>query len=255
MNLADELSIQLYSMRDYGDLDRQLEAVARLGFRRVETAAPQIADARNARRRLDAHGLAAPTGHVPLPDLRSRLDRVADQAKTLGIVQLFMPAVPVEERDRPAEHWRRVGAELADMAERLAGKDLGLGYHNHHWELKPYRDGSRPLEHLFEAAAGSRLKWQADIAWLVRGEVEPVAWLERYRDRLVSAHVKDIAPAGQNVDEDGWADVGEGTLDWPRLWREALARGARWMVLEHDKPGDAVRFARNSRNFLLEHCA
>jgi len=79
--------------------------------------------------------------------------------------------------------------------------------------------------------------------------------LERYRDRLVSAHVKDIAPSGGNLDEDGWADVGQGTLDWPRLWREALARGARWMVLEHDKPSDAVRFARVSRTFLLEHCA
>jgi sugar phosphate isomerase/epimerase len=255
MNIADELSIQLYSMRNYGDLDRQLEALAGLGFRRVETVAGHIADARSTRAKLDAHGLAAPTGHVPLPDLRKRLDWVADQAKTLGLVQLFMPAVPAEERDRPAAHWRSVGDELAEIAERLAGKGLKLGYHNHHWELKPYPDGSRPLEHLFEAAGGSKLGWQADVAWLVRGEVEPVAWLERYRDRLVSAHVKDIAPSGKNLDEDGWADVGQGILDWPRLWQEALKRGARWMVLEHDKPSDAVRFARESRRFLIEHCA
>ena len=255
MNLADELSIQLYSMRNYGDLDSQLEALAELGYRRVETVAGHIADARTTRARLDAHGLVAPTGHVPLAELRARPDWVVDQAKTLGIVQLFMPAVPVEERDQPAERWRSVGAELADMAERLAAAGLRLGYHNHHWELKPYPDGSRPLEHLFEAAAGSKLGWQADVAWLVRGEVEPVAWLERYRDRLVSAHVKDIAEEGQNLDEDGWADVGQGVLDWPTLWRAALARGARWMVLEHDKPSDPVRFARASRAFLLEHCA
>jgi sugar phosphate isomerase/epimerase len=255
MNLADELSMQLYSMRNHGDLDRQLEALAGLGFRRVETVALQLADARNARGRLDAHGLKAPTGHVPLADLRSRLKWVADQARTLGIVQLFMPAVPPEERDRPAAYWQRLGAELAELAGRLAANGVRLGYHNHHWELKPYPDGSRPLEHLFEAAAGSKLGWQADIAWLVRGGVEPIAWLERYRDRLVSAHVKDLAPAGQNLDEDGWADVGQGTLDWPDLWRAAVSRGARWMVLEHDKPSDAVRFARVSRKFVLERCA
>ncbi len=236
MNIADELSIQLYSLRNYGDLDRQLQAVSGLGYRRVETVAAHIADARTTRARLDAHGLAAPTGHVPLADLRSRLEWVADQAQILGIEQLFMPAVPVDERERPAEHWRAVGAELADMAERLGAKNLGLGYHNHHWELKPYPDGSRPLEHLFEAAAGSKLNWEADIAWLARGEVEPTAWLERYRDRLVAVHVKDIAPSGKNSNEDGWADVGQGILDWPTLWQEALARGARWMVLEHDKP-------------------
>ncbi len=255
MNLADELSIQLYSMRNHGDLDRQLSALAGLGYRRVETVAGHIADAPGTRARLDAHGLTAPTGHVPLVELRTRPDWVVDQAKTLGIVQLFMPAVPVEERDQPAERWRSVGAELADLAERLAADGLRLGYHNHHWELAPYPDGSRPLEHLLDAASGSKLGWQADIAWLVRGEVEPVAWLERYRDRLVSAHVKDIAPEGQNLDEDGWADVGQGVLDWPTLWRAARSRGARWMVLEHDKPSDAVRFARVSRAFLLEHCA
>jgi sugar phosphate isomerase/epimerase len=166
-----------------------------------------------------------------------------------------MPAVPAEERDRPAGYWRRLGAELAEIAARLAPERLGLGYHNHHWELKPYEDGSRPLEHLFEAAAGSQLGWQADVAWLARGEVEPIAWLERYRDRLVSAHVKDIAAAGRNLDEDGWADVGAGTLDWPGLWRAAVRLGARWMVLEHDKPSDPVRFARVSREFVLERCA
>ncbi len=255
MNIADELSIQLYSLRNYGDLDRQLEALAGLGYRQVETVAGHLADARHTRARLDAHGLAASTGHVPLADLRTRLEWVADQAQTVGIVQLFMPAVPAPERDRPAGHWRAVGAELADMAERLDARSLGLGYHNHHWELKAYPDGSRPLEHLFEAAAGSKLNWEADVAWLVRGGVEPVAWLERYRDRLVAVHVKDIAPKGKNLDEDGWADVGQGVLDWPALWRAALARGARWMVLEHDKPSDPVRFARASRAFLLEHCA
>ena len=36
MNIAEELSIQLYSLRDYGDLESQLAALAKAGFRRVE---------------------------------------------------------------------------------------------------------------------------------------------------------------------------------------------------------------------------
>ena len=35
------------------------------------------------------------------------------------------------------------------------------------------------------------------------------------------------------------------------LWHESLAHGARWMVLEHDKPKDPVHFARTSREYLL----
>jgi sugar phosphate isomerase/epimerase len=256
MNVARDLSIQLYSLRDYRDLEAQLAALTELGFRQVETLGGHLADAAATRRLLDRFGLAAPTGHVGLVELRERPDRVIEQAGTLGIEQLFMPAVPAGERDgQPADYWRALGAELGELAARWAGRGPALGYHNHHWELVPYADGTTPLEHLFAGAAGSPLNWEADLAWLARGGAEPLGWLERYGDRLVAVHVKDLASAGQNADEDGWATIGEGTLDWPRLWRESLARGARFMVLEHDKPRDPVGFARASRAFLLKHVA
>ncbi|MFL5333387.1 MAG: sugar phosphate isomerase/epimerase family protein, partial [Geminicoccaceae bacterium] len=196
-------------------------------------------------------GITAPTGHVGMADLRTRLDWVADPARTVGIEQLFMPAVPLEEREMGAGGWRAVGAELGTMAQRMQDQGLALGYHNHHWELVAFPDGRTPLELLFEGAKGSPLTFEADLAWLVRAGVDPLAWLDWYRDRLAAVHVKDIAPAGENLDEDGWSDIGAGTLDWPELWRESLAHGARWMVLEHDKPKDPVHFARSGREFLL----
>jgi sugar phosphate isomerase/epimerase len=255
MNVADDLSIQLYSLRDYGDLDHQLDSLAELGFRKVETIGSQIADARDARAKLDARGMAAPTSHVAMADLRTRLDWVADQAQALGAAQLFMPAVPPEEREGDAAAWQAVGAELGGMAEALAGQGVALGYHNHHWELRAFSDGRTPLELLFAGAEGSPLTFEADLAWLVRGGADPVAWLDRYRGRVAAVHVKDIAPAGRNLDEDGWSDVGAGVLDWPRLWRESLAHGAKWMVLEHDKPKDPVGFARSSRAYALRLAA
>lgn len=251
MNLARDLSIQLYSLRLFGDLDRQLDALAGLGFRRVETVGSHLADAAATRARLDARGLAAPSGHVAMADLRERFDWVMDQARTLGIGDLFMPAVPVEDRAMPLDGWRAIGGELGELAVRAQGHGIRLGYHNHDWELRDPVDGITPLHALFEAADGSPLTWQADLAWLARGGVDPLAWLERWADRVASVHVKDIAPAGENLDEDGWCDVGRGTLDWPRLLKASLEAGARHLVLEHDKPKDAVAFARNSRAFVL----
>lgn len=260
MNLARDLSIQLYSLRDYRDLEAQLQALAELGFQKVETIGGHLVDAKATRALLDHFGLAAPTGHVGLADLRERPDWLIEQAAIIGIEQLFMPAVPAGERDgQPADYWRAMGAELGALAQRWAGSGSGrgpaLGYHNHHWELVPYPDGTTPLEHLFAGAEGSPLSWEADIAWLVRGGAHPLAWLERYSDRLVAVHVKDLAPAGENAEEDGWAAIGAGRLDWPGLWRESLARGARFMVLEHDKPSDPIGFARESRAFLLQNVA
>ncbi len=57
--------------------------------------------------------------------------------------------------------------------------------------------------------------------------------------------MKDVAPSGVNADEDGWADVGKGSIDWKRLIPHF--NGVEVFVVEHDNPNDFERFARQSR--------
>ena len=97
-----------------------------------------------------------------------------------------------------------------------------------------------------ELLLGERLLWEADLAWVTRAGADPAYWVERYKGRIQLVHVKDIAPAGENMDEDGWADVGTGTVPWAALWPRCVAAGARIMIAEHDNPRDFDRFARVS---------
>jgi sugar phosphate isomerase/epimerase len=250
MSVTDSLSIQLYTLRSLDDLDRILDTVAEAGYRHVETVGSHLDDAANVRAKLEARGLTASSSHVSLAALREKPDAIAEACRVLGFSDLFMPAVPPDQRDMAAEGWRSLGQELGRMAERFRQQGIRLGYHNHHWELTP-KDGHRTaLELIFEAAGGAPLAWQVDVAWLVRGGADPKQWIDRYRDRVASAHVKDIAPAGQNEDQDGWADVGSGVLDWRDLWRVCRDAGARTMVVEHDKPADPAQTARASFAFL-----
>jgi len=244
------LSIQLYTLRSLESLDRILEVVAEAGYRSVETIGSHLDDAAGVQAKLQARGLKATSSHVSLAALRERPEAVADACRTLGFTALFMPAVPPEQRDMAAEGWRTLGGELGRMAEWFKGQGIALGYHNHHWELAPKEGSKTALELIFEAAGDSPLAWQVDVAWLVRGGVEPKEWMRRYGNRIVSAHVKDIAPQGQNADEDGWSDVGSGILNWNDLWRACRDAGARTMVVEHDKPADPARTARASFAFL-----
>jgi sugar phosphate isomerase/epimerase len=252
MSVTDVLSIQLYTLRSLNDLDTVLDTVAEAGFRHVEGVGAHLDDAANVKARLDARGLTFSSSHVSLAALRERSDQVIKACKLLGFAQLFMPAVPPDQRDMGAAGWRALGRELGALATRFADQGIRLGYHNHNWELKPKDGTTTALELIFAEAEGSPLSWQADVAWLVRGGGEPETWLRRYQNRLASAHVKDIAPAGTKLDEDGWADVGAGTLDWRRLWQLCLDCGARWMVVEHDKPSDPARCARASFAWLSQ---
>ncbi len=250
MPVADRLSVQLYTLRSLGDLDRILDAVAAAGFRYVEGVGSHLDDAAGVKAKTDARGLRFSSSHVGLAALRERPDAVIAACKQLGFKQLFMPSVPPAERDMDAAGWRALGRELGGMARRFADDGIRLGYHNHNWELKPKDGETTALELIFAEAQGTPLTWQADVAWLIRGGAEPGTWLRRYRDRLVSAHVKDIAPPDTNLDEDGWADVGAGVLDWRSLWRICRECGAEWMVVEHDKPADPERCARVSYAWL-----
>jgi sugar phosphate isomerase/epimerase len=247
---TDTLSIQLYTLRSLSDLGAILDTVAAAGFRNVEGVGSHLDDAANVKPQIDARGLRFSSSHVSLAALLERPDQVASACKLLDFDQLFMPAVPPEQRDMDASGWRTLGRELGALAARFADQGIRLGYHNHNWELKPKDGATTALELIFAEAEGSPLTWQADVAWLVRGGVAPDTWLQRYRDRLVSAHVKDIAPPGTMLDEDGWADVGAGVLDWRTLWQLCRECGAQWMVVEHDRPSDPARCARASFAYL-----
>ena len=245
------LSIQLYSLRSLPGLGDVLDTVKAAGYRHVELIGGHLDDAANVRQQLDRRELGVSSSHVGLAALRERFEATLSACATLGFTQLFMPAVPPDERSSIEPYWTALGRELGQLASRAKDHGIELGYHNHHWELAPQPDGRSALECLFDGAADSPLTWQADVAWLERGGADPVLLMQRYRQRLVSVHAKDLAAPGTKQDEDGWDDVGHGVLDWRgSLAAAAVANGARWLVAEHDKPSDPARFARRSFAFL-----
>ncbi|HEX5498605.1 MAG TPA: sugar phosphate isomerase/epimerase, partial [Thermomicrobiales bacterium] len=131
----------------------------------------------------------------------------------------------------------------AGAAAKKAGFDFG--WHNHNFEFEKLPDGSLPMTAILEAAP--EIGWEIDVAWVVRGGADSLDWIDRYGSRITAVHVKDIAPAGENADEDGWADVGHGTLDWKTIMKALRDKTpAKVFVMEHDKPSDVGRFARRS---------
>lgn len=248
-----QLSVQLYTLRTIEDDDAMLDAVQAAGYRNVELYGAKLAAADRLAPKLKARGLTASGSHVALKDLQEDVYRVVADAQQLGISSLFVPSVPVDRRDMDAAGWRALGADLARLHDVLAPHGITLGYHNHDWDLRRKDGGLAALDLVFEGAGSTPVRWEADIAWLVRGGVDPLTWLDRHRSRLAAAHVKDLAPAGTNEDEAGWADVGHGTLDWKKLWPAAVNCGARFMVVEHDKPLDPARTVARSFAYLKEN--
>ncbi|GGD95536.1 xylose isomerase [Aureimonas endophytica] len=242
--MTETISMQLYSGRNFPPLDAQLALLARIGYRDVETFRGLYDDVEGLKRGLDAHGLTVKSAHYSVDFLESDFARALSIARTLGNEIMVLPYLTPEERPTDGAGWRAFGNRVAGIAKRVAGEGLRCAWHNHDFEMRPLADGSRPIEHILESDMS--LEWEADLAWIVRGGEDPATWLTRYKGRLSALHVKDIAPAGEKADEDGWADVGAGTLGWDRLWRLGREAGATLMIAEHDNPADFERFATAS---------
>ena len=238
-----DYSYQLYSARNEASLDDVLGKLKALGYAQVEGWGGQFADPAALAATVRRAGLLMPTAHMGMQQLEDTAGAIA-AAEAVGAGTIFCPAPPTEDYRVGRGDWHRLAADLARIAAdfKAAGKDFG--YHNHHWEFGAV-DGTTPMEMILGASPD--IVWEMDLAWLVKAGEDPLRWMDRFGDRIVAIHVKDIAPAGENADEDGWADVGQGTLDWKSLLGEARARTkARYFVMEHDKPNDAIRFARRS---------
>lgn len=240
-----DVSFQLYSSREVASQTGFLTTLAELGYTQVEGYGGVYEDPAGFRAAMDAAGLTMPSGHFGLEDLEADTDGCIATAKTLGMSHVFAPYLDEADRPSDAAGWAALAHRLSAINTKMQSEGMTFGWHNHDFELVPTAEGAIPLDVILTEAPG--IAWEADLAWVIRGGADASAWVEKYASRIAAVHVKDIAPEGINLDEDGWSDVGSGTVDWAALARQcrSVAPGAL-MVMEHDKPADADRFARNS---------
>lgn len=237
-------SFQLYSARNFQPWPGVLAMLARLGYRQIEGFGGVYDDPKGLRAEMDRNGLSMPSGHFSIDALESDFDGVRRIADTLGVKLLICPYLLPDKRPTDTAGWKAFGERLAAVGKKAQAAGYQFAWHNHDFEFKALPDGSVPQKLILDAAPSIGL--ELDVAWVVRGGADPKRWIADYADRILSVHVKDIAPAGQNANEDGWADVGHGTIDWNAMLKDLRKTPAKVYAMEHDNPSDVERFAKRS---------
>ncbi len=245
-----DFSYQLYSSRNFPPLEDTLRMVADLGYTQVEGYGALFTSNQEAavlRGHLDDRGLTMPTAHFGLDLVASDPGKALEMARTIGLEAMLIPFIAPEQRPGDAAGWAAFGRSLAEIGKPIVDAGLSFGWHNHAFEIEDLGGEDAPLDLILQG--GDHVGLELDLAWVKVGGDDPVAWIERYGDRMIAAHLKDIAPDGECADEDGWADVGHGVIDWPRVMAALDASSAKHFVMEHDNPSDHRRFAERSISF------
>ncbi len=248
-----QLAVQLYTLRSLLDgslksFETVIASIAEKGFQAVETAGLPDANVKDIRAVLDTYGISVCSAHIAMVTLEADFKNQVKTHQALANNNLVIPFLQPNMRGSNAEEWKVVAKRIGHVANACDKAGMQLHYHNHEFEMVSF-ENKTALE-IIAAEAGENLNIELDLAWVVRGEQDPSKLLEHFSGRVTRVHVKDIAPDGKNLDEDGWADVGHGIMDWKHLLPKATMVGAEAFIVEHDNPKDPEKTISRGIEFI-----
>jgi sugar phosphate isomerase/epimerase len=247
------LGLQLYTVRDAmeKDMPGTLARVAQLGYKEVEFAGYYGRTPAQVRELLQQHGLTSPSVHTPIDQLRKSWAKTLDDSKAIGHEWVTIPWLADADRPKDADGWKRLAAELAKGAEQAQAAGLKFAYHNHDFEITPKAGDRMPLEILLQETDPARVDFEMDVYWVTKAGADPLDLFARFPGRWRMLHVKDAGPPPDRP----MTPVGQGTIDWKRVFAAREQAGVRHLFVEHDSAadwgqGDAFKSVEASQKYL-----
>jgi sugar phosphate isomerase/epimerase len=227
----EKVGLQLYTVRDQmkADFEGTIARVAEIGYKELEFAGYFGHTPADVKAILVRHGVSAPSTHIAFenPD---QWKTALDTAKAIGHEYIVMPWIPAERR-KTLDDWKNF-AQVFNQAGQMA-KDAGLqfAYHNHDFEF-PKIDGQVPYDVLLQNTDPKLVQLEIDLYWITKGGQDPLAYFARWPGRVPLVHVKDSAgPPDHKM-----VDVGQGKIDWKRIFAKKDQAGIKHAFVEHDQP-------------------
>ncbi len=228
--MRTRIGLQLYSVReDCGkDLPGVLKAVAAMGYQEVEFAGYYGRTAEQLKKMLDDNGLMCCGTHTGLDTLLGdNLAKTIEFNKTIGNRYLIVPSLPGKYTGSH-QAWLDTAKLFNELAEKVKGAEMQVGYHNHSAEFKPI-DGKMPWD-TFMSNTSEDVIMQLDTGNCWHGGADPLPFLYKYPGRATTVHLKEYSKT------DSKAVVGEGDMPWRAFF--ALCRavgGTQWYIVEHEQ--------------------
>ncbi len=264
--MIPQIAVQLYSVREQAaaDYEGTIRAIAAMGFGCVEPAGFPGSSPAQAAKLFQELGLKAPTCHGPLPIGENR-DRVIEDALLLGHEAIITGCPPEFQKSFASADKIKATAELyCEAAENAAAHGLQIGYHNHDWDLIEV-DG-RPGYQIFLENTPETVLWEADVFWVAKAGIDPVAFLHEIGPRGVALHFKDGVINADDTfteaeTEDGkimvsnsspFLPAGTGQIDL--IAASKAATFAKFIAVELDSyTGDMMKAVAESYDYLTRN--
>lgn len=202
-----ELGLASYTFRGF-DIDTTLAMTKRLGLEYIALKSFHLplestqADIETATAKVRQAGLNLYGGGVIYMNNEAEMHRAFDYAKTAGMRVIIGVPKP----------------ELLGLVNKKAGEyDIKVAIHNHGPEDKIYPTPESVYKMIKDL--DSRIGLCIDIGHTQRAGIDPSEAIERFAERLLDLHIKDVSAA---TAEGTTVEMGRGVIDIPKVVRTLL---------------------------------
>lgn len=267
------IGLQLYTLFNVmtGDVKSHLQKVEQIGYRELESAFSKIGPfygytPKEFASLVQSLGMSWKSHHVlgapfklpkgmklpngpdgkpikipPMKNLKENMQELVDQAAEGGIPYLVCANIPTGSKEEIES-----SIEILNKTGALCRKsNITLAYHNHTEEFEE-TDGLIPYD-AFLKDLSPDIKMELDLCWATKAGADPVELFKQHPGRFPLWHVKDL-----DKERKGPAPVGEGVIDFKRIFDHASVAGMKHFFVEHDMPADPYASITESYHYLTQ---
>src|ERR1700728_1887569 len=171
-------------------------------------------------------GLKCISSHFSMNELRKDQPARIAWAKDVGLTQMCVPSLD-GPKNPTMDDVKRAADEYNRMGERAAAAGIVQGLHNEDFELTKV-DGKRTYDLLFQLLDPRYVKFQFQVSSISEG-YDAAEYFTKYPGRFISMHLQGWSAKTRQI-----MPVGQGTLNWKKIFNAAKAGGIQNYFVEMD---------------------
>lgn len=173
----------------------------------------------------------------PMRNLRDNMQELVDEVAEGEVPYLVCANTPINTLDEI-----KGSIDVLNKTDEACKKaKVTFAYHNHDAEFRAV-EGQIPYEMFLSQ---TKMEMELDLAWVTKGGKDPIELFKQHPGRFPLWHVKDLDKEFKTI-----LPVGEGIIDFKRIFAGSATAGMKHFFVEHDMPKDALASIMSSYNYL-----
>jgi sugar phosphate isomerase/epimerase len=230
-----DFGIQLWSVRD--DLAKDpkgvLSQLASYGYKQIESFEGGKGmfwgmTNKEFKSEMDKLGMKLIASHC---NISQDFEKKAAQAAEIGMKYLICPW---KGPQKDIEAFKKFADEFNQKGEICKKNGIRFAYHNHDYSFVNM-NGELGQDVMMKNTDPDLVDFELDMYWVVAGDQDIEAWLNKYPKRFRLCHVKDRKKGATAAEKDASVVVGTGGIDYGKILKTAKKQGMEYYIIEQEK--------------------